>query len=89
MDYKRVEIGDKIGFTTVIDEKFKSALLTVRFILPLDKDTAADNIIGMSLLSDTNSEYRTIAALNEAVTELYGSGISSFSRKCFQIKPPK
>lgn len=81
MNYDRIEIGDRIGLTTVIDEKFKSSLLTVRFIIPLDKSRASDNVIGFSILSDANSEHKTIAEMSEALSELYGSSISSFSRK--------
>lgn len=81
MKYDRMEIGEKIGLTTIIDEKFKSSLLTVRFILPLDKKRTSDNVIGFSILSDANSEYRSIAEMGEALSELYGSSISSFSRK--------
>ena len=81
MDHNRIEIGDNIGFSTIIDKKFKSSLLTVRFITSLDKQTSSDNVMAFSLLSDTNSRYRTIAGLSEALSELYGSSISSFSRK--------
>ena len=81
MIYKRTEIGDRIGFSSIIDEKFKTSSLTVRFITELSRDTAAENALGMSMLSDTNSKYKTIAAMNEALTELYGSGMSSFTSK--------
>lgn len=81
MKYKRIELGDHIGFSTVIDEKFKTSLLTVRFITELSKDTVAETTLGMSMLSDTNSVYNTIAEMSEALTELYGSGMSSFASK--------
>ena len=81
MKYDRIEIGDKIGLTTIIDEKFKSSLLTVRFIIPLDKKSTSDNAIGFSILSDANSQHKTIAELSEVLSELYGSSISSFTRK--------
>lgn len=81
MKYDRIEIGDNIGLTTIIDEKFKSSMLTVRFIIPLDKEKASDNTIGFSILSDANSQSKTIAELSEVLSELYGSSISSFSRK--------
>ena len=81
MNYDRIEIGDRIGLTTIIDEKFKSSLLTVRFIVPLDEKSVSDNVIGFSLLSDANSEYRSIAEMSEVLSELYGSSLSSYSRK--------
>ena len=81
MKYKRIELGDGIGFSTVTDEKFKTSLLTVRFITRLSKETAAENTLGISMLSDTNSRYKTIAEMSEALSELYGSGLSSFASK--------
>lgn len=81
MEYKRIEIGDGIGFSTVIDEKFKTSALTVRLITELSGETASEDSLAMSVLTDTNSKYTTIAAMSEALTELYGSGISSFISK--------
>ena len=79
MEYKRIELGDGIGFSTVIDEKFKTSLLTVRFINKLSKDSAAAISLGMSGLSDTNSEYPTIASMSEAISELYSPVLGSFA----------
>ena len=81
MKYNRTEISDGIGFSTIIDEKFKSCLLTVKFITKLDRSTAAENVLAISALTDTSSDYNTIAAMSEILTELYGAGLSSSARK--------
>ena len=77
MQYKRTEIADGIGFSSVIDEKFKTCSLTVRFITKLDKATAAANSLAISQLSAVNSRYGTIAAMNEKLSSLYGASLSS------------
>ena len=77
MIYKRTELAEGIGFSTVIDEKFKSSLLTVRFITPLDINTASENAVAVSLLSDTSADHPTISDLFDALIELYTSSLSS------------
>ncbi len=81
MKYNRTEIDGGIGFSSIIDEKFKSCSLTVKFIIGLDRSTAAENVLAVSALTDTSSDYNTIAAMSEALTELYGAGLSSSARK--------
>ena len=81
MRYKRTELAGNIGFSTVIDEKFKTSYIVVRFITPLDSEKAAANALGISVLNCSNSRYRTLAELNEKLSSLYGAGLSSFSRK--------
>lgn len=81
MKYKRTELADNIGYSSVIDEKFKTSFLTVRFITVLGKDTAAANALGISSLSSSSRKYDTIAKLNEKLSSLYGASLSSFTRK--------
>lgn len=81
MKYNRTEIGDKIGFSAIIDEKFKSSYISIRFITKLDKKTAAENVLAISGLTDTNEKYNTIAEMSEILTELYGASLSSSARK--------
>ena len=81
MEYKRTELANNIGFSSIIDEKFKTSSISIRFITPLGAQTAAANALGMGALSSSNSEYTTLAALNEKLSSLYGAGLSSFARK--------
>ncbi|MBR6385693.1 MAG: insulinase family protein [Ruminococcus sp.] len=81
MKYNRTEISDKIGFSSVTDPKFKTNLLTVRFITSLDSKTVSANTLGVSILSDANSKFKTIAEMSKKLSSLYGAGISSFSKK--------
>ncbi|MBR6996736.1 MAG: insulinase family protein [Ruminococcus sp.] len=81
MIYKRSELGDNIGFTTIIDEKFKTCSLAVFFLTELSDDTAAVNTLATSILSTSSSRYRSYAALTEKLSELYGAGLGSAARK--------
>lgn len=81
MKYNRTELAEGIGFSSIIDEKFKTQQLTVRFIMPLCADTAAANSLGMGVLSSSNKKYKTLALLNEKLSSLYGAGLSTFTHK--------
>ena len=72
MIYKRSELGDNIGFSTIIDEKFKTCSLAVFFLTELSDDTAAVNTLATSILTTSSSRYRSYAALSEKLSELYG-----------------
>lgn len=41
MKYNRTELGGNIGFTSITDEKFKTANIAVRFITKLSEKRAA------------------------------------------------
>ena len=81
MIYKRSELGDNIGFSTIIDEKFKTCSLAVFFLTELSNDTAAVNTLATSILTTSSSRYRSYAALSEKLSELYGAGLGSSARK--------
>ena len=81
MNFKRTMIGENIGFSSVIDEKFNTCCIHVRFITELSADNAADNSIAVGVLSASNSRLKTLAELNEKLSELYGAALSTFSRK--------
>lgn len=81
MKYNRTELGKNIGFSAIIDEKFKTGTISIRFITPLSADSAAANSLGMGTLTSSNSVYKTFAALNEKLSALYGAGLSTATQK--------
>lgn len=81
MKYNRTELTGNIGFTSVIDEKFKTAVITVRFMTKLSEDNAADNVVGTDVLTYSTANLPTLSQLNEKLSALYGAGLSSFSAK--------
>ena len=70
MIYKRAELGDNIGFTSIIDDKFKSRSLAVYFLTELSDKTAAVNNLATGVLTLSNSRYKSFAALSEKLSEL-------------------
>ena len=81
MTSNRSELAEGIGFTTIIDEKFKTTSIAVRFLTPLSRETSAANALGMGALTTTSRAYPTPAQLNEKLSALYGAGLTSFARK--------
>lgn len=81
MKYNRTELAENIGFSSIIDEKFKTGSITVRFITELSGDTSAANAVGVGVLSASNSTLKTLAELNEKLSSLYGAALSTFARK--------
>ena len=81
MKYNRTELTGNIGFTTVIDKKFKTANITVRFMTKLSEKTASANVIGTDVLTYSTSNLPTLSLLNEKLSSLYGAGLSSSSAK--------
>ena len=86
MKYNRTEISGNIGFTSVIDEKFKTASLRVRFLTKLSPDTASANLVGVDTATYSNGNIRTFAEFNEKTTSLYGASVNSFSSKMGDIQ---
>lgn len=81
MKYNRTELAGNIGFTSVTDEKFKTAIITVRFMTKLSEKNAAANVIGTDVLTCSTSSLPTLSQLNEKLSSLYGAALSSFSAK--------
>lgn len=81
MYYNRIELADNIGFSSFIDEKFKTSFFTIRFITSLSDDSAAANTMGICTLSDSNSCLPSVSEMNRKLSFLYGASIYSFARK--------
>ena len=81
MQYNRTELAGGIGFSTVIDEKFKTGSLTVRFITQLSRENAAANAVGTGVLTTSGGRFRTLAELNKQLSYLYGAGLTSSAVK--------
>lgn len=77
MNYKRITLGDNIGYTAIVDEKFNTCSIRISMIVPMSRDTVSEYTIAGNILSDVNSQLSTIAAMNEKLSELYGASLSS------------
>lgn len=81
LNYRRKIIGENIGFSTVIDEKFNTCSVSVRFITELSADSAAANAVAMGCLVYSNSKLKTLKEMSEQLSSLYGASVSSSSSK--------
>lgn len=77
MNYKRTELDGNVGFTSVVDSKFNTCSLRITMIVPMNCVTASEYSVAVNILSDVNSKFNTIAAMNEKLSELYGAAIGS------------
>ncbi|MDE7363923.1 MAG: insulinase family protein [Ruminococcus sp.] len=76
MNYKREVIGDNIGFSTIIDEKFNTCSLSVKFITELDSGYTAENEMLSGMLSMSNGKIKSFSEMNKTMQELYAASIS-------------
>lgn len=81
MKYNRTVLSENIGFSSIIDSKFKTNSLRIHFITRLGGGKAADNAVGIGTLSSSGGRYKTLAELNEKLSALYGASLSSAARK--------
>lgn len=81
MKYNRTELAGNIGFSSVIDGKFKTSSLSVRFITRLSGEKAADYAVGAGTLTASSSDFKTYAELNKKLSSLYGATLSSSAKK--------
>lgn len=74
--YKRKEISGGIGYTTIIDKKFKTNKVEIRFITELDPETAAENAMAVGIIGSSSSRYKNISELTAKLNSLYGANIN-------------
>ena len=74
MEIQTVKSGVSLCF--VKNSLFKASLLTVRFLLPLNKNEITENTMAAGIISECGAEYPTPEALQLALSALYGAEIS-------------
>ena len=81
MGLEKRKIAEGIGLTCLSTGKFKTNFLSVNFISPLDKETAAANALIPSVLLRGCETYPTMADINKKLDYLYDAGLSSRNQK--------
>ncbi len=68
-----------LGFNTshIKTDSFKTTLISVTFITELEKKTAAANALALRLLEGCAASYESKKAFSRALSELYGTKVSS------------
>ncbi|MDE6019960.1 MAG: insulinase family protein [Ruminococcus sp.] len=74
--YERSTLSESIGFNVIIDPKFKTNSVIIRFITPLSKQKSAGYALAASLLTTSCSKYPTQALFNRKMNKLYGGSAS-------------
>lgn len=77
--YDRSVIGDGITLTQITDPKYKTNIVRVRFVVPVDPEYTGANSLLMSLLVTSNSEIRSRSELSSKFMGLYGTSIGALS----------
>ncbi len=76
MAFQRKELFDGIFFNAIPETKFKSNLLSIRFIVPLKAETAAKNALILPVLLRGSENFPNIGCIRREEESLYDSGIS-------------
>jgi len=81
MTYERIKLADNIGYSEIIDSKFKTGVLVVDFITNLSPETAPVNASAICTINMTNSKYPSLTGFSSKLNGLYGSNIFSRVRR--------
>nr|WP_319488125.1 pitrilysin family protein [uncultured Caproiciproducens sp.] len=79
-------VCDGVNFRSVKDTKFKTVRMSVNFLLPIQKKTAASNAILPFLLSRASREYPDFTKLGERLAELYGAELNADVQKLGDVQ---
>lgn len=74
-------VCDGVNFRSIRDSRFKTVRMSIHFLLPLDKETAAANAILPFLLTRASRKYPDYTKLNEHLAELYGAELDADVQK--------
>ncbi len=75
-NYSRKVIADGVGYSTIIDPKFKTNKINVIFITDLLHETAAENAMAVGIMGSSNKNYKNISEITEKLNALYGATIN-------------
>lgn len=73
--YQRILLSEGIGYSEILDPKFKTNLLKICFFQPLSPEYASASALAGVLLTTSCNAYPTIAALNQKLHMLYGASL--------------
>lgn len=74
---KRIPISERIGYSEILDPKFKTNALKICFFQPLSKETAAACALASDLVTSSSKAYPTNAVMSQKLHLLYGADLGS------------
>ncbi len=75
-NYSRRIVADGIGYSTIIDPKFKTNKVQIMFITDLLDETASANALAIGIMGSSNSRYKNISEITAKLNSLYGANIN-------------
>ncbi|MBR5285716.1 MAG: insulinase family protein [Clostridia bacterium] len=85
MNIKTSRLCDGVYLAACKTEKFKSAVMTVSFAVPLDVETASGYSLLTNLLSLSTGSYNTMQSFSVIKDELYALGLDAFVQRRGEI----
>ena len=74
-------ICDGVNFRSIRDTKFKTMRISAHLIVPMSRQTAAENALLPFLLSRASREYPDFTKLGQRIAELYGASLNADVQK--------
>ncbi|WP_195451331.1 EF-P 5-aminopentanol modification-associated protein YfmF [Anaeromassilibacillus sp. 1001302B_160321_C8] len=74
-------ICDGVNFRSIRDMKFKTMRISAHLIVPMSRQTAAENALLPFLLSRASREYPDFTKLGQRLAELYGASLNADVQK--------
>ena len=74
-------ICDGVNFRSIRDTKFKTMRISAHLIVPMSRQTAAENALLPFLLSRASREYPDFTKLGQRLAELYGASLNADVKK--------
>ena len=78
--YKKT-LAEGVHLSAYKTDKFKSAVMTVSFVLPLDEETASGYSLLTNLLSLSTGDYPTMQSFSIIKDELYALGLDAYVQR--------
>jgi predicted Zn-dependent peptidase len=88
VSYKRIQLSDSIGYTEILDPKFKTNTIRINFFQPMQREMAAKTALAFSLLAISNEKLPSMESFSLKLDALYGLSISSGVSKFGDFQSP-
>lgn len=75
MDKTRIKIADNISITKIIDKKFVTNTIAIRFITDHNEKYASSKTLCGSIITTASKEYPTITAMSQKLASLYNGSL--------------
>ena len=85
MNIKTSQLGEGVYLAACKTEKFKSAVMTVSFAVPLDVETASGYSLLTNLLSLSTGSYNTMQSFSVIKDDLYALGLDAYVQRRGEI----